>query len=54
MLDQEGLEVDPVDRMEGDTPLHSAVRWINANAGAREPEASGVVELLVDAGADPR
>lgn len=57
LLDQEGLEVDPVDRMEGDTPLHSAVRWINGVS--RGPEggwagAGAVVELLVDAGADPR
>ncbi len=52
LLDQEGVEVDPVERLEGDTPLHRAVRWCNGlegKGGGRE-----VVELLLDAGADPR
>jgi len=50
LLDQEGLEVDPVNRMEGDTPLHKAVAY------AHEEKEHGldVVEMLVDAGADPR
>ncbi|MBE7179873.1 MAG: ankyrin repeat domain-containing protein [Terriglobus roseus] len=59
LLDQEGLEVDPLDRLERDTPLHKAVRWVNGLGAdeARElgPErVSGVVEILVDAGCDPR
>jgi ankyrin repeat protein len=50
LLDQEGLEVDPVNKMEGDTPLHKAV------ALARTEKKLGleVVKLLVEAGADPR
>lgn len=59
LLDQEGLEVDPIDRMEKDTPLHKAVRWIN-NLDKNEKDElgderiQGVVEILVDAGCDPR
>ncbi|KAA8912733.1 ankyrin repeat-containing domain protein [Sphaerosporella brunnea] len=50
LLDQEGLEVDPVNKIEGDTPLHKAVFL------AREHKELGleVAELLLDAGADPR
>jgi ankyrin repeat protein len=54
LLDQEGLEVDPVDRLERDTPLHKAVRFVNG-LGSEEWEAgASIVELLLDAGADPR
>ena len=51
LLDQEGLEVDPVDRMEKETPLHKAVKYANTT------DAEGgemIVELLLEAGADPR
>ncbi|KAA6408013.1 MAG: ankyrin repeat protein [Lasallia pustulata] len=54
LLDQEGLEVDPLDRLEADSPLHKAVRFVN---GLPKPdwEAGGsLIELLLDAGADPR
>ena len=50
LLDQDGLEVDPVDRLEGDTPLHKAVRYANNEWEAGK----AIVELLLDAGADPR
>lgn len=54
LLDQEGLEVDPVDRLERDTPLHKAVRFVNG-LGSEEWEAgASIAELLLDAGADPR
>jgi uncharacterized protein len=52
LLDQEGVEVDPVNRMEGDTPLHSAAR-LSMEQGAEE-EAKEVIEMLLEAGADPR
>jgi uncharacterized protein len=52
LLDQEGVEVDPRNRMEGDTPLHSAARLSTQN-GAEE-EAREIVEMLLEAGADPR
>ncbi|CUS12820.1 unnamed protein product [Tuber aestivum] len=50
LLDQEDLEVDPLDRMEKETPLHKAVFY------AKDEKEHGleVVEMLIDAGADPR
>jgi hypothetical protein len=54
ILDQEGVEIDGQDRREGDTPLHKAVRFIN---GLRQEEwdaGRAVVDILVDAGCDPR
>ncbi|KAH9873366.1 hypothetical protein J1614_005764 [Plenodomus biglobosus] len=55
LLDQEGLEIDELDRMEADTPLHKAVRYVNS-LDASEWAASGhaIVEILLDAGCDPR
>jgi uncharacterized protein len=54
LLDQEGLEIDELDRMEQDTPLHKAVRYVNG-LDAQEWEAgSPIVEILLDAGCDPR
>ena len=52
LLDQEGVEVDPRNRMEGDTPLHSAAK-LSLEPGA-EDEAKEIIELLLEAGADPR
>lgn len=50
LLDQEGLEVDPFTKIDQDTPLHKAVAL-----SAKEKELGhAVVELLLDAGADPR
>ncbi|KAK9321674.1 ankyrin repeat-containing domain protein [Lipomyces orientalis] len=50
LLDVEGVEVDPVNRMEGNTPLHCAVVYAE-----EEPEhAIAIVDMLVDAGCDPR
>ena len=54
LLDQEGLEVDPIDRLERDTPLHKAVRFTNQLSKAEWGHGAHVVELLVDAGADPK
>lgn len=54
LLDQEGLEVDPVDRLEGDIPLHKAVRFANGLAEGEWGAGVELVELLLDAGADPR
>lgn len=51
LLDQEGLEVDPVDRLDKETPLHKAVKYANTlDAECGEM----IVEMLLDAGADPR
>lgn len=54
LLDQEGLEVDPVDRLERDIPLHKAVRFVNGLDKEQWEAGAGLVELLLDAGADPR
>lgn len=65
LLDQHDVEVDPLDRMEGDTPLHKAVRFSNDSASSAAADTissdSGakdlghaMVEMLIDAGADPR
>ncbi|MCJ1346802.1 hypothetical protein MMC31_005020 [Peltigera leucophlebia] len=54
LLDQEGLEVDPIDRLEADTPLHKAVRFVNGLSRSEWEAGSSIVELLLDAGADPR
>jgi len=54
ILDQSGVEVDPLDRMEKDTPLHKAVRFINELKISEWENGKVFVDLLVDAGADPR
>ncbi|RDL41081.1 Uncharacterized protein BP5553_01060 [Venustampulla echinocandica] len=58
LLDQEGFECDPINRLEGDTPLHSAVRFIN---NLPQPLSSHNIEfgseliaMMIDAGSDPR
>lgn len=54
LLDQEGLEIDEPDRMEKDTPLHKAVRFVNSLAKDEWEQGHHVVDILVDAGCDPR
>lgn len=54
LLDQEGLEVDPLDRMDKETPLHKAVRFVNELSLEDWEDGKLLVELLLDAGADPR
>ncbi|KAL8667294.1 MAG: hypothetical protein Q9202_000867 [Teloschistes flavicans] len=54
LLDQENLEVDPLDRLERDTPLHKSVRYINSLPPPSWPSSLPLTELLIDAGADPR
>ncbi|KAF1996534.1 ankyrin repeat domain-containing protein [Amniculicola lignicola CBS 123094] len=55
LLDQEGLEIDEIDRMEKDTPLHKAVRFVNSlDKSEWEPVGHPIVDILLDAGCDPR
>ncbi|PMD54527.1 uncharacterized protein K444DRAFT_106085 [Hyaloscypha bicolor E] len=60
LLDQEGFECDPISRIEGDTPLHSAVRYINSLTESQpsNPDistfAQELISMMVDAGSDPR
>lgn len=56
LLDQEGVEIDHTEPREGDTCLHRAVRYVNGLKSSWEQEGEGkaLVEILVDAGCDPR
>jgi hypothetical protein len=54
LLDQEGLEIDELDRMEKDTPLHKAVRYSNSLDKGDWEHGLSVVDILLDAGCDPR
>jgi hypothetical protein len=54
LLDQEGLEIEELDRMEKDTPLHKAVRYCNGLDKADWPHGREVVDILIDAGCDAR
>jgi hypothetical protein len=54
LLDQEGLEIELTDRIEGDLPLHKAVRYVNSLSPADWPAGAPIVEILLDAGCDPR
>ncbi|OCK76702.1 ankyrin repeat domain-containing protein [Lepidopterella palustris CBS 459.81] len=55
LLDQEGLEIDELDHMERDTPLHKAVRFVNSlDKGEWTLVGHPIVEILLDAGCDPR
>ncbi|KAI9817622.1 MAG: hypothetical protein M1832_004626 [Thelocarpon impressellum] len=40
--------------MEGDTPLHKAVRYVNGLSRPHWEGGKSIVELLLDAGGDPR
>ena len=54
LLDQEGLEIELTDRIEGDLPLHKAVRYVNSLSKPDWPAGAPIVEILLDAGCDPR
>jgi hypothetical protein len=54
LLDQEGIEIELTDRIEGDLPLHKAVRYVNSLSQAEWPAGAQVVDILLDAGCDPR
>jgi len=66
LLDQPGVEVDPLTPSTatgyskttggggGDTPLHKAVEFVNTLGKGEWEEGRAVVEILVDAGCDPR
>lgn len=54
LLDQPGFECDPVNRLEGDTPLHSAIRWINSEPEAQREFGNELVDMMLEAGSNPR
>ena len=54
LLDQPNFECDPLTRREGDTPLHSAIRWINSEPPAQRAFGNALVEMMLEAGSNPR
>ena len=54
ILDQEGVEIDGKEKRDGDTCLHRAVRFCNDQAPGDLEHGKAVVDILVDAGCDPR
>jgi hypothetical protein len=54
LLDQEGVEIDGVEKREGDTCLHKAVRYVNSLTKDEWEEGQAIVDILIDAGCDPR
>ncbi|KAL8326066.1 hypothetical protein RB597_009058 [Gaeumannomyces tritici] len=54
LLDQHGFECDPVNRVEGDTPLHTAIRWINSEPPAQREFGAALVEMMLEAGSNTR
>jgi ankyrin repeat protein len=54
LLDQEGFECDPINRREGDTPLHSAVRWVNEQSTENQEYGYSLIEMMLEAGSDPK
>lgn len=60
LLDQPGFECDPLTRRDADTPLHSAVRYINSltESAPLTPAIStfshDLIGMMIEAGSDPR
>ncbi|KAK7984093.1 hypothetical protein PG990_012809 [Apiospora arundinis] len=54
LLDQPNFECDPVNRTEGDTPLHSVIRWINSEPPAQREFGNALVKMMLEAGSDTR
>ncbi|KAK3903690.1 hypothetical protein C8A05DRAFT_14346 [Staphylotrichum tortipilum] len=54
LLDQPGFECDPVNRAEGDTPLHTAIRWINSEPPEQREFGAALVEMMLEAGSNSR
>ncbi|KAI1803855.1 hypothetical protein F4811DRAFT_553376 [Daldinia bambusicola] len=54
LLDQPDFECDPINRVEGDTPLHSAIRWINSEPPAQRDFGDALVLMMLEAGSSTR
>ncbi|KAI1479819.1 hypothetical protein K445DRAFT_322401 [Daldinia sp. EC12] len=54
LLDQPDFECDPLNRIEGDTPLHSAIRWINSEPPAQRDFGNALVQMMLEAGSSTR
>ncbi|KAI2462988.1 hypothetical protein F4781DRAFT_418037 [Annulohypoxylon bovei var. microspora] len=54
LLDQPNFECDPLSRSDGDTPLHSAIRWINGEPAAQREFGNALVSMMLEAGSSTR
>ncbi|KAK2597298.1 hypothetical protein QQS21_006072 [Conoideocrella luteorostrata] len=54
LLDQPSFECDPINRLEGDTPLHTAIRWLNSEPIAQREFGHALIEMMLEAGSNPR
>ncbi len=54
LLDQPNFECDPINRTDGDTPLHVAIRWINSEPPAQREFGTALVEMMIEAGSSTR
>ncbi|CEJ86780.1 Putative Ankyrin repeat protein [[Torrubiella] hemipterigena] len=54
LLDQPSFECDPQTRLDHDTPLHTAIRWINSEPPAQREFGAALVEMMLEAGSNPR
>jgi hypothetical protein len=54
LLDQPNFECDPLTRADGDTPLHSVIRWINSEPPAQREFGNALVEMMLEAGSSTR
>ncbi|KAL7621161.1 hypothetical protein AAE478_008478 [Parahypoxylon ruwenzoriense] len=54
LLDQPSFECDPLNRTDGDTPLHCAIRWINGEPRAQRPFGNALVSMMLEAGSSTR
>lgn len=53
LLDQPSFECDPPSRT-GDTPLHTAIRWLNNEPPAQRTFGLALIEMMLEAGSNPR
>ena len=58
LLDQPLFECDPTNRTDNDTPLHSAIRFINSLpiplSDANHTSSLELLSMMTEAGSDPR
>lgn len=54
LLDQPNFECDPLNRLDRDTPLHTVIRWINSEPPAQREFGAALVEMMLEAGSNPR
>ncbi|KKF95939.1 Ankyrin repeat-containing protein [Ceratocystis platani] len=53
LLDQPAFECDPVNRA-GNTPLHTAIQWLNSEPAAQRPFGNALIKMMLEAGSNWR